>query len=437
MPIVKANEPLPERPVIILLFGDPGSGKTSIANTCNNVVLVDADNGVDRSILRKDTLKLASWEELQTEEQKGTFNNYNTIALDTPKALLDDFLKSYVIRKDYKLKTNKLGMFGAIGDEFSMFVSNRQAFKSDLFIVCHSKKDEDTKLMIPDVTGGSYQLLLRKADQVGYLTIRNGQRVIVFEPNDFSVGKNTARFPDILVPAMGSPELEHFGAMLIEKTKQSIASMSEEQKEALEASRLMQEKIEKCGKPSDLDKILVEVNKLPDHLKLPLKKFMNEKAQKNSWTYDKDKGFIAHDPAKQNGTAAQQPNPEETTLQPEGEIKTESQPQLQGEAPEAQNGNAVGDEEVSPASQASLDAFNKMMEDTKDDVGEVVPKGVARFKKKYDKVETIEAVLNDAKNNQHLAELYFNNDALVEGTPGMKEKFSAKRNAIQGQGTLV
>ena len=33
MPIVKKNDVLPERPVVIVLYGVPGSGKTSVATT--------------------------------------------------------------------------------------------------------------------------------------------------------------------------------------------------------------------------------------------------------------------------------------------------------------------------------------------------------------------------------------------------------------------
>ncbi|EJW89653.1 Zeta toxin [gut metagenome] len=33
MPIVKKTDVLPERPVIIVLYGVPGSGKTSVATT--------------------------------------------------------------------------------------------------------------------------------------------------------------------------------------------------------------------------------------------------------------------------------------------------------------------------------------------------------------------------------------------------------------------
>lgn len=40
MPIVKKNDVLPERPVIIVLYGVPGSGKTSVATTADTPLLI-------------------------------------------------------------------------------------------------------------------------------------------------------------------------------------------------------------------------------------------------------------------------------------------------------------------------------------------------------------------------------------------------------------
>ena len=41
MPIIKKNDVTPERPVIIVLYGTPGTGKTSVATTAFNPLLID------------------------------------------------------------------------------------------------------------------------------------------------------------------------------------------------------------------------------------------------------------------------------------------------------------------------------------------------------------------------------------------------------------
>ncbi|MDP3452894.1 MAG: AAA family ATPase, partial [Bacteroidales bacterium] len=143
MPILKKEESLPKRPVVIVVYGEPGIGKTSLFNTCESPLLIDFDRGVDRSIMRQDTLLVSKWEDVQVEEKAGTFNAYKTIGIDTAKAALDDFLMSYVIKQDYAAAKNKLKAYGAIGDEFKLFVNNRRADNAELVIIAHAKDEKE------------------------------------------------------------------------------------------------------------------------------------------------------------------------------------------------------------------------------------------------------------------------------------------------------
>jgi hypothetical protein len=276
MPVIKAHEPLPKRQPVIVIYGEPGVCKTSLFNTCENPLLMDFDRGVDRSILRKDTLPINNWDEVLAEEAAGTFRNYATIGIDTAKAALDDYLMSWVVQQDYKLKTNKLGMYGAIGDNFKMFINNRRSENAAIVIIAHAKKDEDTKKNIPDVTGQSYQLLLRIADQVGYVSIKGGKRVISFEPSDTTVGKNVACLSEITIPDKASAEFRTFGAKLVNDVREAIAAMSEEQREALEKSEQYQHQIAECP-TVELNDLLTVINELPDYLRLPLVQLLGDR----------------------------------------------------------------------------------------------------------------------------------------------------------------
>src|SRR5688500_6484837 len=76
MPILVANEPLPERPVVIGYYGEPGVRKTSIAHTADTPLLIDFDRGVGRSYGRKDVIMVDNWEEVLKFEQEGLYKNY-------------------------------------------------------------------------------------------------------------------------------------------------------------------------------------------------------------------------------------------------------------------------------------------------------------------------------------------------------------------------
>lgn len=280
MPILKANEPLPERPVVIALYGEPGSCKTTLGNTAAEVLVLDFDRGVSRSFHRQDTLIINSWGDVAEEERAGTFKKYKTVVIDTAKAALDDFLMSFVIERDYKLKTNKLKAYGELGDEFKLFLNNRRNEGLDVIIIAHAKKDEDTKKSIPDVTGQSYQLILRVADQVGFVSFVNNVRTIQWTPTDLTVGKNTANLPTMQVPDKSNPELKTFMAGVISSVKGSIVSMSEEQRLALEKSEALQDELNAVDTPEKLTELLIKIQGLPEYLKAPMQKLIGEKSSK-------------------------------------------------------------------------------------------------------------------------------------------------------------
>ncbi len=286
MPIIEATESLPSRPPIILLYGDPGVSKTSLFNTSEAPLLIDFDRGVQRSVLRKSTLVVNSWEEVQAEEAAGTFRKYKTIGIDTAKACLDDFLMDYVCRMDSKLRKNKLHAYGAIGDEFKLFVNQRRNEQVAIVIIAHAKKDEDKSRYIPDITGQSYALLMRVADQVGFVSIENGQRVINWEPTEYTVGKNVARMPKTIIPDMNDAAFRDFNAILIEKVRASITALTEEQEAAMAITDDLQLKLEGIETPAELTALLETVQQQPEYIKIPLKHAINGKMKAKGWNWN-------------------------------------------------------------------------------------------------------------------------------------------------------
>lgn len=302
MPIIKKNDVTPGRPVIIVIYGMPGSGKTSLSTTAENPILIDTDRGFDRAVQRVDTLTAQTWQDILSEYE--TLKEYKTVLVDTARAVLDDYLASYVCEQNYKLKTNALKRYGQMADEFKAFVNYLRSNGSDVIFICHDKEDKDGDVTkhSPDCAGQSKDLLIRIADQVGYVGIQNKQRVISFEPLDNYVGKNVAQLGTITIPTAPSKEFDTCMADIIKSVKQAIQSKSEAQRKAQEQLAKLREQTQAAETLEDVESILTASKELPDVLKVPFFAELKETLADKGFTYDgKTKKFVKDEQADSEG----------------------------------------------------------------------------------------------------------------------------------------
>ncbi len=285
MAIIKKNDVTPERPVIIVLYGTPGSGKTSIATTAKNPLLVDTDRGFDRAVQRVDTLVARAWEDILGAQ--ADMKEYGTIVVDTAKACLDDYLQQYVIKHNYKLATNTLKRFGQMGDEFKAFVGALRQNGTDIVFVCHDKETAEGDVIkhSPDCTGQSKDLLLRIADQVGYVSVSNGKRTIKFEPTDNYVGKNVAQIPMQQIPDASAAEFPAFMAGIISKVREAIQSKSEAQREANNLLARLRAELDDVADDEGAAKLLEACGGLPTVLKKPFFSELKAELERKGFEY--------------------------------------------------------------------------------------------------------------------------------------------------------
>ena len=287
MPIIKRNDVTPERPVIIVLYGTPGTGKTSAATTADNPILIDTDRGYDRAVQRVDTLEARSWQDIDSET--ATIKTYNTVIVDTAKAMLDDYLSTYAVEQNYKLKTNSLKRFGQMADDFKMFVNALRSGGSDIIFICHDKETADGDIIkhSPDCTGQSKDLLLRIADQVGYISKVNGKRTITFEPTDNYVGKNVAQLQPMVIPESTDPHFSTFMAGIIKSVKTAISSKSDEQNKAIEMLDNLRSLLAVAETDEDAESLQTKARELPPVLQSPFGKELKETLESKGFTFDK------------------------------------------------------------------------------------------------------------------------------------------------------
>lgn len=293
MAIIKKNDATPERPVIIVLYGTPGTGKTSVSTTAENPILIDTDRGFDRAVQRVDTLMATCWNDIAVD--LNSLKDYKTIVVDTAKAMLDDYLSAYAVSQDPKLAHNSLKRFGRMADDFKLFVNTIRSYGADLIFICHDKeeKDGDNFKHSPDCTGQSKDLLIRIADQVGYVCKENGKRVIKFEPQDNFLGKNVAKLDTKEIPECTSEDFPTFMGDIITDVKKAIQSKSDAQKEANQLLSTLREGLDGALNPEDFDACLEARTQLPPAFQKPFAAEVNKKAVAKGYTFDKkEKKYI-------------------------------------------------------------------------------------------------------------------------------------------------
>ena len=267
----------------------PEVGKPQVATTADNPLLIDCDRGADRAVQRCDTIMAKCWKDIDSERE--SMKDYKTIVVDTAKSMIDDYLSQYAIDNNYKLKTNTLKRFGQMGEDFKEFVNFLRSNGSDIVFICHDKETADGDVIkhSPDCTGQSKDLLVRIADQVGYVFIQNGKRSISFAPLDNFVGKNVAGLGTVVIPDYGTTEFDTCMSDIISKVKISIQGKGEAQAKANEQLAAIREQLAAAMTDEDILALMEATKLLPKIMRVPFFSEMQKSLAAKGFTFDQDK----------------------------------------------------------------------------------------------------------------------------------------------------
>lgn len=188
----------------MLVYGQPGIGKSTMALSAPNPVLFDFDGGVQRVnvAFQCPTLQVKSWEEaLQAlEELKGDGVPCSTIVIDTAGKMLD-FMSDYIMRNDSKMRMRdgslSLKGYGARKVMFQNFLRDVAMMGKNIVFVAHEREDKDgeTKIVRPEIGGSSAGDLMKELDLVGYVQAVGSDRTVYWTPQEKFYAKNTCNLP--------------------------------------------------------------------------------------------------------------------------------------------------------------------------------------------------------------------------------------------------
>ena len=178
--------------VIMIISGLPGTGKTTLALSAPDVLLIDADEGLARvaPAHRKDASICKTFDEVKADVTAAK-GQYKTIVVDTGGALVD-MMKQHVIDnpdlfQGGSKKTGGISLqgFGYVKQLFLDFSAELRRNFNVIYIFHESVAKQNDGIFYELVCEGAARTLVyQPADLAAHLFIQNGRRVLGFTPTE-------------------------------------------------------------------------------------------------------------------------------------------------------------------------------------------------------------------------------------------------------------
>lgn len=200
--IKKGDMPIEIKFIKMLVYGEPGLGKTTWGLTTKKPLLLDFDAGLRRVKPQHrnhvDYLDVTSYEDV-AKLLSEDLTEYDTLVVDTVGKLLE-FMTDFIIRENPKMSNNgslTLQGYGVLKAKFQEFNRAIGMQKKNLVFIAHDREEKsgEEKKIRPDITGSSLNMLMREMDLVGYVQAFQNKRTLSFGMNDVFYTKNTCQLP--------------------------------------------------------------------------------------------------------------------------------------------------------------------------------------------------------------------------------------------------
>lgn len=303
MSLIKKPYEIEESPLVCMFYGQPGIGKTTLALSAPNPLLIDLDHGstrVEKSFL-KDYVSVKTYQDvLNVLSSQDAIKSYDTIIIDTLGKLINimaDFLsaKSPNIRQSDG--TLSIKGWGILKMNFQNLFSQLRSLNKHLIFIAHAReeKDGDAKNIRPDAAGSSCDYLVTELDILGYVKSMNNKRTISFNPHDAFYAKNSYRLEDdinISDPhTSGNNFFEKVILKKVEEFRQSSAELTEKYHNLVSSQK---EKINNIKTKDDLNVAYANLKNEEQiwDSETVWKHLLNDKLKELGATFDKSNGVF-------------------------------------------------------------------------------------------------------------------------------------------------
>ena len=134
----------------MILYGSPGVGKTTLALSAPDPILIDFDRGMSRvkAQHRKAAIFCDTYEEVLADLASPEMKDYQTVVVDTGGSFVS-FLQDWAMRDNPAVNRQKNGAislkgFGAVKSEFIRFTGHvKDVLNKNIIYVFHSQEQTD------------------------------------------------------------------------------------------------------------------------------------------------------------------------------------------------------------------------------------------------------------------------------------------------------
>lgn len=289
---------------VVILYGSPGIGKTTLAFSAPKPILVDFDKGVSRvkAYHRKDTIMCSNYKEVLSDIASPAIKDYETIVIDTGGSFVT-YLQDWAMKENPAVNTQKNGAislkgFGAVKAEFIRFSNYvRDILNKNLIYIFHSVEEKDKEgnpMQRLLCEGSARNLVWQPADLGGYIQMIGNKRTISFTPEQEFFAKGCYGIEGRKeIPTLSPTDKNDFLTRLFEEAKENLKKESEvflpvkqKYEEVMEQAKDI---VEAAQTADDVNKAVEELQKL-DHALTSKKEsalLLHEKATSLGLTYDK------------------------------------------------------------------------------------------------------------------------------------------------------
>lgn len=264
----------------MIISGSPGIGKTTLALSAPEPVLIDFDKGISRvrAQHRKAAIVCDTYEEVLKDIQSQEVKAAKTLVLDTGGAFIT-YLQDWAMRDDPVLNRQKNGAislkgFGAVKSEFVRFTNMLQyTMNKNIIYIFHTIEERDREITKQRLMceGAARNIVWQPCDLGCLIQMVGDKRYCGFSPTEEYFAKGCYGITGLIeIPELDASTPNDFLVRLFKRARENIAAESAQTaqemqgyEQAMSAIREIVERIEDAGSAGQA---AAEMKKLQHHL---------------------------------------------------------------------------------------------------------------------------------------------------------------------------